>query len=122
LSQGLAQVEDFLLDTRRITVAGGGLVNLETETLDLLIAPRPKRTSLVSLANPVRIRGTLAKPEVSTERLPSRRRLARTGLLAGLVNPLFLLTAFADTGTAGSNPCVLAVERANQAAGSGDPP
>jgi uncharacterized protein involved in outer membrane biogenesis len=120
LSQGLAQVEDFLLDTRRITVAGGGLVNLETEALDLLIAPRPKRTSLVSLANPVRIRGTLAQPEVSTERLPSRRRLARTGILAGLVNPLFLLTMFVDTGTVGSNPCVQAVERANQAAEIGD--
>jgi uncharacterized protein involved in outer membrane biogenesis len=120
LNQGLAQDEDFLLDTRRITVAGSGLLNLETEALDLLLAPRPKRASLVSLANPVRIRGTLAKPEVSTERLPSRRRLARTGLLAGLVNPLLLLTAFADTGTVGSNPCVQAVERANQAAGSGD--
>ena len=122
LSQGLAQVEDFLIDTRRITVAGGGQVNLETEALDLLIAPRPKRTSLVSLANPVGIRGTLAKPEVSTARLPSRSRLARTGLLAGLVNPLFLLTAFADTGTVDSNPCVQAVERANQAAGINDSP
>ena len=122
LSQGLAQVEDFLIDTRRITVAGGGQVNLETEALDLLIAPRPKRTSLVSLANPVSIRGTLAKPEVSTARLPSRSRLARTGLLAGLVNPLFLLTAFADTGTAGSNPCAQAVERANQEAGIDDSP
>jgi hypothetical protein len=120
LSQGLAQVEDFLIDTRRITVAGGGQVNLESEALDLLIAPRPKRTSLVSLANPVRIGGTLAKPEVSTARLPSRSRLARTGILAGLVNPLFLLTAFADTGTIGSNPCVQAVERANHAAGVDD--
>jgi hypothetical protein len=68
----------------------------------------------------VRIRGTLAQPEVSTERLPSRRRLARTGILAGLVNPLFLLTMFVDTGTVGSNPCVQAVERANQAAEIGD--
>jgi hypothetical protein len=122
LSQGLAQVEDFLLDTRRITVAGNGLLNIETEALDLLIAPRPKRASLVSLANPVRIGGTLAQPEVSAARLPSRRRLVRTGLLAGLVNPLFLLTAFVDTGTVGSNACVQAVERANQAAGSGDSP
>lgn len=120
LNQGLAQVEDFLLDTRRITVAGSGLLNLETEALDLLLAPRPKRASLVSLANPVRIRGTLAQPEVSAERLPSRRRLVRTGLLAGLVNPLFLLTAFVDTGSIGSNACVQAVERASQAAGSGD--
>jgi hypothetical protein len=120
LSQGLAQVEDFLLDTRRITVAGSGLLNLETEALDLLLAPRPKRASLVSLANPVRIRGTLAKPEVSTERLPRRSRLVRTGLLAGLVNPLFLLTAFVDTGAVGSNPCVQTIERANQAAGIDD--
>jgi uncharacterized protein involved in outer membrane biogenesis len=122
LSQGRAQVEDFLLDTRRITVAGSGLLNLETEALDLLLAPRPKRASLVSLANPVRIGGTLAQPEVSAARLTSRRRLVRTGLLAGLVNPLFLLTAFVDTGTIGSNACVQAVERANQAAGSGDSP
>jgi uncharacterized protein involved in outer membrane biogenesis len=120
VSQGLAHVEDFLLDTRRITVAGSGLVNLDTEGLDLLLAPRPKRTSLVSLANPVRIGGTLAEPEVSAARLPSRRRLVRTGLLAGLVNPLFLLTTFADTGTGSSNPCVRAVERANQTAGSND--
>jgi hypothetical protein len=41
----------------------------------------------------------------------------RTGLLAGLVNPLFLLTAFTDTGTVGSNPCVSAVARANREAG-----
>jgi len=34
----------------------------------------------------------------------------------GRTYPLFLLTAFADTGTVGSNPCVQAVERANQAA------
>jgi uncharacterized protein involved in outer membrane biogenesis len=120
LSQGVAQVEDFLLDTRRITVAGSGLLNLETEALDLLLAPRPKRASLVSLANPVRVRGTLAEPEVSAARLPSRRRLARTGLLAGFVNPLFLLTAFVDTGSVGSNPCVQAIERAKQAAGTGD--
>ncbi len=122
LSRGLAQVEDFLLDTQRITVAGSGHVTLETEALDLLLAPRPKRASLVSLANPVRISGTLAEPEVSAARLPSRRRMVRTGLLAGLVNPLFLLTVFADTGTAGSNPCLSAVARANQAAGTNDAP
>jgi hypothetical protein len=117
LHQGMAEVEDILLDTRRITVAGSGSVDLRTESMDLLLAPRPKRVSLVSLANPVRIRGTLAEPDVSAARLPSRRRMARTGFLAGLVNPLFLLTAFVDTGTGSSNPCVRAVERAQQAIG-----
>ncbi|MFY9943837.1 MAG: AsmA-like C-terminal region-containing protein, partial [Desulfobacterales bacterium] len=117
LKQGLAELEDFLLDTRRITVAGSGVLDLQTEALDLLLAPRPKRLSLVSLANPVAITGTLATPRVAVARLPSRRRLLRTGLLAGLVNPVFLLTAFSDLGTGGANRCVAAAARAYQAAG-----
>jgi hypothetical protein len=117
LKEGLAELEDFILDTRRITVAGSGVLKLETEALDLLLAPRPKRPSLVSLANPVAITGTLAAPAVSVARLPSRRRFMRTGLLAGLVNPLFLLTTFSDLGTGGANACAAAIERATRAAG-----
>ena len=81
------------------------MLDLETEALNLLIAPRPKRASLVSLANLVRIEGTLSETEVSVTRLPRRRQLAEVGLLAGLINPAFLLLAFADTGTGGANPC-----------------
>jgi uncharacterized protein involved in outer membrane biogenesis len=114
LKEGLAEIDDILLDTQRITVAGSGMLDLETEALNLLIAPRPKRASLVSLANPVRIRGTLSEPEVSVTRLPRGRRLtgAGLGLLAGLVNPAFLIFAFSDTGTGKANPCDAAVERA----------
>jgi uncharacterized protein involved in outer membrane biogenesis len=121
LKGGLAEIDDILLDTQRITVAGSGILNLETEALNVLIAPRPKRASLVSLANPVRIEGTLSEPEVSVTRLPRRRRLAGAGagLLAGLVNPAFLLLAFADTGTVGANPCDAAVERAYEAIEAG---
>jgi hypothetical protein len=98
-------------------VAGSGVLDLQTEALDLVLAPRPKRSSLVSLANPVAITGTLATPRVSVARLPSRRRLLRTGLLAGLVNPVFLLTTFSDLGTGGANACAAAIERAARAAG-----
>ncbi len=116
VTEGLATIEDLLLDTQRITIAGSGIVELETEAIDIFIAPRPKRTSLISLANPVEITGTLAQPEVSVARLPSRRRLGRTGLLAGLINPAFLLTVFSDIGTNVSNPCEAAIDRAQEAA------
>jgi hypothetical protein len=116
LKQGIAKLESLILDTQRITITGSGTLNLETEALDLNLAPRPKRPSLVSLANPVTIRGTLAKPDVSVAQLPSRRRLLRTGLLAGLINPAFLLIAFSDTGTGVANPCGAAIERAYEAA------
>ena len=120
LKEGLAEIEDLLLDTQRMTVAGSGIIDLKTEGLDVVIAPRPKRASLVSLANPVRIRGTLAEPDVSVTRIPRGSRLAAgTGasLLAGLVNPVFLIFAFSDTGTGQANPCDAAVEKAREAAG-----
>lgn len=120
MTAGLATIEDLLLDTRRITIAGSGILELDTETIDIFIAPRPKRTSLISLANPVEITGTLTQPEVSVARLPSRRRLGRTGLLAGLINPVFLLTVFSDIGTNVANPCEAAIDRA-QAAIEEDP-
>jgi len=115
LKEGLAEIEDLLLDTQRITIAGSGILNLKTEEIDVIIAPRPKRASLVSLANPVRIQGTLAEPEVSVTRIPRGRRLAGTGLLAGLVNPAFLLFALSDIGTGQANPCDAAVEQVREA-------
>jgi uncharacterized protein involved in outer membrane biogenesis len=113
LKEGLAEIEDILLDTRRITVAGSGTLDLETEAINMLVAPRPKRASLVSLANPVQIEGTLSAPKVSVTRLPRGRRVAGAGagLFAGLINPAFLIFAFSDTGTGETNPCDAAVER-----------
>jgi uncharacterized protein involved in outer membrane biogenesis len=116
LKEGQAEIEDLLLDTQRITIAASGILNLETEELNLVIAPRPKRASLVSLANPVRIEGTLSEPE----RIPKGSRLAAgTGasLLAGLINPVFLIFALSDTGTGQANPCDAAVEKAREVAG-----
>jgi uncharacterized protein involved in outer membrane biogenesis len=117
LKEGLAKIEDILLDTRRITIAGSGILDLETEELDVFIAPRPKRASLVSLANPVEITGTLSQPEVSVARLPTRRWIGRgAGIVGSLINPAFLVLVLSDTGTGVANPCVAAVERAHEIA------
>ncbi|MBW2492361.1 MAG: AsmA family protein [Deltaproteobacteria bacterium] len=115
LKDGFAEIEDLILDTQRITIAGSGILNLETEALDLLFAPRPKQASLVSLANPVTIKGTLSEPKVSVTKIPRKRRLAATGTLSAIINPVFLIFAFSDTGTGEANPCESAVERARKA-------
>jgi uncharacterized protein involved in outer membrane biogenesis len=117
VGEGRAEIEDLMLDTQRITIAASGILNLATEELDMIVAPRPKRTSLISLANPIRIQGTLTEPEISVTRIPRGRRLAGAGLLAGLVNPAFLIFALSDTGTGQANPCDAAVESAREAAG-----
>jgi uncharacterized protein involved in outer membrane biogenesis len=119
LQEGLAELGDFMLDTQRITIAGSGKLDLGTEELNVFIAPKPKRASLVSLANPVKIKGTLSQPEVSVAKLPKKGRLTGAGILAGLVNPAFLIFAFSDVGTGEANPCVSAVKRAQEAVEAG---
>jgi len=121
IEDGVASSDDLLVDTRRITIAASGTLNLASEELNLVFAPRPKRTSLVSLTSPVRVTGTLAAPEVEVAVLPRRRMAAAgTGALAGLVNPGYLLFTFTQAGSRHSNPCAAAVEAAMVMKGTRD--
>ena len=118
LKNGVAELENLLLDTRRMTVGGSGTMDLKTEALNVVLAPRPKRASLISLANPVRIKGTLSAPAISVTRMPGGNRLTTgASLLAGLINPVFLIFALSDTGTGEANPCESAVEETRKSAG-----
>ncbi len=110
MEDGVAITDSFLLDTSRLTVAGSGVMDLGTEKLDVLLAPRPKQPRLVSAAKPVRVTGMLAAPKVAVTVLP-RGRTATRGLLAGLINPAHLVFAFSDTGRRGRNPCAAALEQ-----------
>ncbi len=113
VADGVATMDDLLLDTERVTVAAAGSLDLGSEILDLVIAPRPKQASLVSLANPARVSGPLGSPEISRTTLPRERMAAAgAGLLAGVVNPALLLFTLSRTGTGEANPCVAAVEDA----------
>lgn len=111
VADGVATTDKLLLDMKRLTIAGSGALDLDTEQLDLLLSPNPKQASLVSFANPVRVTGTLTAPTVAVTRLPRRWTTATSGLLAGLVNPAFLLFAFSDIRSGGGNPCIAAVEQ-----------
>jgi hypothetical protein len=50
----------------------------------------------------------------------SETEVAGTGLLAGLVNPGYLLFTFSRTGSGQSNPCAAAVEKAMVMKGRAD--
>lgn len=62
--KGIANAKALVLETGGLSVVGVGGINLRDETLNLVLEPRAKKTSLLSAAIvPVAIRGTLAKPE-----------------------------------------------------------
>ena len=113
IQDGIASSDDLLVDTNRITIGAAGTLDLKSEELNFVLAPQPKRTSLVSLSSPVHVTGTLAAPEVSVTVLPRNRMAAAgTGILAGLINPGYLIFTFAQAGSGESNPCVAAINDA----------
>ena len=113
IQDGMAASDDLLVDTRRITIGAAGTLDLESEELNIVFAPRPKRATLVGITNPAHLAGTLAEPQVSVTVLPRNRMAAAgSGLLAGLINPAYLLFAFTQTGSGVSNPCQAAVNEA----------
>ncbi len=111
VKRGVASTDKLLVDMPQVTIAGSGALNLETERLDLLLSPDLKQTSLVSFANPVRVTGTLRAPSVAITKLPRLGTAGASGLLAGLVNPAFLLLTFSDIGSDDGNPCMAAIEQ-----------
>ena len=113
IEDGVARSDSLLMDTQRITIAATGALNLESEELNFVFAPRPKRASLISLTNPVRVRGTMADPKVSVTVLPRSRTVAAgVGALAGLINPAYLIFTWSQTSWGDANPCLSAVEKA----------
>ncbi|MFQ6017698.1 MAG: AsmA family protein [Kiloniellaceae bacterium] len=107
---GVMTGEAILLDTAAVTVGGEGSLDLRGETLDLRVTPQAKQASLMSLAVPFRVSGTLASPAIGPDPVGTAVGAAR---IAGLfINPLAAgAVLFAESETAEQNPCLAALEQ-----------
>lgn len=110
IADGLATSTVFLVDSTRVTVGGAGTVDLRSEQVDLLLQPKPKDFSFVSLATPIRISGPLAGPSF----LPDAAGAAKSALLGAgavaltVVNPLALMLPLMSSGET-EDPCPAAL-------------
>lgn len=109
VNDGFARTGSLLIDTSRITVGGAGAINLANEEMDFLFRPRPKDPSLISLAAPVRINGTLKNHKARPDAVDLAAKGAAT-LLLGSINPVAVIVPFLDVGTGVDNPCLSAVQ------------
>ena len=106
---GIATAERTIaLETSRVDIVAAGTINLRNETLDLALRPNVKEglgIGAASLAELVRITGTLSNPSVGIDTLGS----ARTALSVGgaiMTGGLSLLgEAALKKGTADPHPC-----------------
>jgi uncharacterized protein involved in outer membrane biogenesis len=60
MKEGLLQPDVFVIDTTKIRICGKGQVDFKKETIDLKMAPTPKKPEFFSLATPVEVRGHFA--------------------------------------------------------------
>ena len=109
IDQGIARANGILLDTERVTVQGDGQVDLREETIDLVMKPRPKNVSLISLAAPIKIGGTLMAPTARPDEAAVALGVA-SAVAGTAINPLGILIPLVSAGTADKNPCVAALE------------
>jgi len=103
VKQGVATAEPLVLDTDVAAFIGEGKINLGSEKLDLLIKPDVKKTT-ISAAVPVRIGGTLAKPDYALDKKGVARKVG--GLLGVVMFPPAAILGLGELGAGDDNPCV----------------
>ena len=106
ISGGVAKTQSLLFDTKQMTMTGRGTINLETETVDFKLSPRPKDPTLISLATGLRVTGTLLNTKVSLDPESVLKEVAEGigGVL--LFGPAGVLIPFASLGAGHHHPCV----------------
>lgn len=109
--QGLMTSRAFVLDTADTVVKGTGRISLADESLDLVLYPSPKDSSILSLRSPLKIGGTFAAPTAG----PDKSALAgRAGIALALaaINPLLALAATIETGPGQDSNCTAVLKQA----------
>lgn len=109
--QGLMTSRAFVLDTADTVVKGTGQISLADESLDLVLYPSPKDSSILSLRSPLKVGGTFAAPTAG----PDKGALAgRAGIALALaaINPLLALAATIETGPGQDSNCTEVLKQA----------
>ena len=102
--EGIATSDAFLFDTQVGILKGDGEINLATEQLNFFLSPKPKDSSLFTLATKLHITGSILAPKVR----PDSRAVAKKGvkaLSALVLGPAGLLVPFMKAGAHDQHPC-----------------
>lgn len=108
IADGTARSEGLLFDTDYMTVSGQGSVNLANEVIDFTMTPKPKDASLLSLAVPFDVSGTIGHPVVTPNRGAIVKGVASVVGSAAL-GPLGALVPLVSAGSDEGNPCLAAL-------------
>jgi len=97
VDEGIARTRSLTFDTTDTVILGKGSISLRDEQLDLVLRPRPKDVSPISLRVPLEVRGTFKDPRLSPQPGPLVARAAVAAALYAIAPPAALL-ALIETG------------------------
>jgi hypothetical protein len=97
-SEGVLAARTLIFDTGSVKLVRSGEIDVTKRALDLLLDPRAKDFSVLSASSPIRIRGPLTEPRVST----SVARAAAT-----LLSPI-------ELGLTGSRACASLIDQVSE--------
>ncbi len=99
------------VQTQKLTIVGGGTLDLRTEALDIGAKPKPREgigINLSSLVDFVRLGGTLAHPRVATDAKGVTTAGLKVGAAVATGGLSLLAEGLFDRATAGADVCAIA--------------
>jgi uncharacterized protein involved in outer membrane biogenesis len=115
--EGDFKVQDLMLDTPKVNVAGDGNVNFADESLHLRLVSQSKGFSLISLRGPILVTGTLMKPNFKADTKKVATRGAAAMGLAAVTIPVAGLIPLLDFGDKKDSNCAALMDQAKSNAG-----
>ncbi len=82
--EGIWSTGTFVFDSEDTIIRGAGSIDLRDEQLDLLLKPRPKGHSLLSLRSPLRVSGSFSHPSIR----PDFKALGVRGIAVAVLGAL----------------------------------
>jgi uncharacterized protein involved in outer membrane biogenesis len=104
VKDGLMTSRALAFDSTDTIIVGEGTINLKDERLDLLLRPRPKDRSILSLRSPLRVGGTFKDPSFRPDMAALGLRGAIALALGSITPPAALLATF-ETGPGEDSDC-----------------
>jgi uncharacterized protein involved in outer membrane biogenesis len=101
---GVAQAEEFVVDTDNTLIKVEGSVDFGKEVMDLQLNPYPKNPGILSLRTPIVATGPLRSPKTRPKAGPLVARVAAAAALAA-VNPALAVLATLESGPGKDTDC-----------------
>jgi hypothetical protein len=102
---GVLSADRLIVDTDPVLIDGGGVINLDRETLGFTVKGHPKKFQLVRLMVPITVSGPMLAPKVSIHKAGAIAQGGVAVALATVLSPVAVLLPFVDAGLAKDANC-----------------